>query len=82
MPAMSGSTTYSTVMCEGFDEPVDHQCQVSPSGFFAHIFHCRPVDLDHHGINHDPDEDRHHQADVAQPQAHADAHAHATHRVR
>ena len=46
---------------EGFDQPVDHQREHQALRLFAHVLDRMPVDLDHHRINHDPDEYGHHQ---------------------
>ena len=49
---------------EGLDQPVHHQGQRQALRASAHLAHATPVDLDHHRVDHDPDEHGYHQVDV------------------
>ena len=47
-----------------FDQPVDHQGDAQPLGLPADVLERGEVDVDHHRVNHDPDEHRDNEVDV------------------
>ena len=49
---------------ERLDEPVDDQREGQAPGFPADVLDGGKVDLDHHRVDHHPDEHGHHQVDV------------------
>lgn len=46
---------------ERLDQPVDDQGYTEPLRLLGYVFERAEIHVHHHGVDHDPDEDRHHQ---------------------
>ncbi len=52
------------VHCKGLDEPVGHPGYHQAPGILSHLLDAVKVDLEHHRIDHEPDEDGYRYGDV------------------